>query len=278
VHLPQDLTVSDDPVPSTVILAPADPDARDEGAEFETDLRTVVVPSVSEQVPSSSSSPPTEGEEGQSGPPQPVVVSGFVHDLGPASKEALVLAARDLNTSKPQGALLLLWGLPGVAEASSTQAASKELLKAVLKPLPASASASAADSSSGTLVEQQQQQAVHVHTVLLGESTVEWAARVGDPSGELGGEQGLEQLGAASCLLRSASWACALLGAGGVGEGSPLPPPPRPALPEAQGLVGTQGVLRRESEGREWKPVPAPQAKPEPKEEEEEEEEEDDDE
>ena len=203
MHLPQDLTVSDDPVPSTVILAPADPDARDEGAEFETDLRTVAVPPVSEQVPSSSSSPPTEGEEGQSGPSQPVVVSGFVHDLGPASKEALVLAARDLNTSKPQGALLLLWGLPGVAEASSTQTASKELLKVVLKPLPPSASASAADSSSGTPVDQQQQQqAVHVHTVLLGESTVEWAARVGDPSGELGGEQGLEQLGAASCLLR----------------------------------------------------------------------------
>jgi hypothetical protein len=208
-----------------------------------------------------------------------VVVSGFVHDLGPASKEALVLAARDLNTSKPQGALLLLWGLPGVAEASSTQAASKELLKAILKPLPPSASASAADSSSGTPVDQQQQQeAVHVHTVLLGESTVEWAARVGDPSGELGGEQGLEQLGAASCLLRSASWACALLGAGGAGEGSPLPPRPRPALPEAQGPVGTQGVLRRESEVGEWKPVPAPQAKPEPKEEEEEEDEDDDDE
>ena len=267
MHLPQDLTVSDDAVPEGVFSAQADPEARDEGGEFETDVRVVnVLPSEQQEQSSSSQD---EGEEGQR---EAVTVHGLVHDLGPASRETLVLAVQELSVKNPQGALLLVWGLPGVAEAGPTQTTSKDLMRAVLKPLPTPAREGEAEA------EQQQAAAGQVHTVLLGESTVEWAARVGDPTGELGGEQGLERLGAASFLLRSSSWACALLGSGGgEGEGSPLPPPPPPALPESAGLVGTQGLLLRESEQGEWRQVPAPQPKPEPREEEEDEEEEEDD-
>jgi len=265
VVLPTDLVMSEDALPPAVKSAAADPDARDEGAEFETDTKIVTVPDLAAIIAAAAAEAEAAAGEGsaEGQPPRPTeetaapVVTplpGFVHDLGPDSRAALLAALSSC-------ALVVCWGTPGAVEASPCQQGTKDLLKAIAKALPEGGAEG--ESSSAATVQQ--------HTVLLGESTVEWASRVADPAGELGGA--VVQYGVYSCAVRrGAAWMAGLLGGLGMGSDEGLDGEGRP-LEEGRGrgLVGSAGVAQREAEDSEWPVVPRRTAKVEPAEEEEEE-------
>ena len=234
VLLPLDGIMSDDcllAVTKAIAEKTVDPDARDEGGEFETDLRTMdfSVPEPAE--------PAAEAEGSGAQPTHAAAVkqiSGYVHDIGPLTRAAAVAAIQEAH-------LVLLWGTAGCCEMSSLQQGTRDIVSAAAKTLPAEGAAPGAPKP---------------HTVVLGGSAVEWAARLCDPTGELQGR--LAQYGLVALALRRAATLLGVLG--GI----------EPAV------LGT--VARRTSVPVEWAAVLEPVPKKEEIEEEEEEEEDEEDE
>jgi len=267
-------------IPTPAVI---DPDARDEGIEFETDMRVVMVPTsgaASSSSPSSLSSsadPPAEGAPAISGSGsgsgagavlKPQVISGFVHDVGPDTRATTHAALGGCE-------LVIVWGPPGSVEAGPAQAGTRELVKTLCKTPPADVSA-AADADQQLPPEGK---SLSQHTILVGECTVEWAARICDPAGELGGEACLVKYGRFSCCVRRGAWLTRLLSALGDGSGTKLLSAgvAVEALATTEALVGTAGLGKREPLEEEWAVVSVPRAKAEVGEEEEEEEDEDED-
>jgi len=144
-------------------------DARNEGVEYEGE--TKVFECGSSWVEGGESVHDTESN----------VTSGFAYDIGPKSCQVLqdILATTEL---------LLVWGLVGVCESSSFQSGQATLINS-----------SKADGDVATNSTRKSP----LQTVLIGDSTVEWYARMLDSDGELNGD--LVGAGLVAYSLRTSS-------------------------------------------------------------------------
>ena len=156
--LPVDLIVGDEKVSDDDKLKcfqQFEPDARNEGAEYEGEVKVFEC----------GGRPDDWGDTDGATPP--IVVDGFAYDIGPKSCQALqdiVLATE----------LLLVWGPMGVCESSSFQGGQIALVNC----------SSTKEAEGATTMRR----SVPLQTVLIGDSTVEWYARMLDSDGELDGD------------------------------------------------------------------------------------------
>jgi hypothetical protein len=155
-----------------------EPDARNEGADYEGEAKVFRV---------------SDAEE-DGGGVDPEVLAGYAYDIGPETCAALKAAVGAAD-------LVVVWGAVGVCESSSFQAGQQCLVDcASTKPQPEPAAAPAkaapipAAGGKGAPVAAPAAPAVPqltknpLRTVLIGDSTVEWFARMLDSDGELGGD------------------------------------------------------------------------------------------
>jgi hypothetical protein len=203
-------------------------------------------------------------------------VRGYVYDLGPAAVAVLKeeVAAADV---------LLVWGTVSLAEVGPFQTAHRALVAAAAKKKPAAGADDSAAVGDDGVAENGAR--APLHTLLLGESTVEWFARVLDADGEAGGD--VVGAGRVAYAMRRSALLVGLLGAyrshvldGGLVRARPARPVatlPDGALEEglaltpAQRKAAVKALMERNEWVYNWRRVGE-------EEEEEEEEEEDDDE
>ena len=146
-------------------------DARNEGVEYEGETKVIECAAAAWDDDSNA---------------QPSAVSGCAYDIGPKSCRVLqdVVAATEL---------LLVWGLVGVCESSSFQSGQAALVTC--------SSSKAADSDATESSSSARRSPLQ--TVLIGDSTVEWYARMLDSDGELDGD--LVGAGMVAYSLRNSS-------------------------------------------------------------------------
>lgn len=164
-----DLSVSDDD--KVKCFQQFDLDARNEGVEYEGETKVFECSG--------------GGAWNDDSNAKPSAMSGFAYDIGPKSCQVLqdVVATTEL---------LLVWGLVGVCESSSFQSGQAALVTCSSSSNSSSKSDSDVTTRRGPL-----------QTVLIGDATVEWYARMLDSDGELDGD--LVGAGMVAYSLRTSS-------------------------------------------------------------------------
>jgi len=167
IVLPVDIISADEEVNAEERLKcfeNVDKDARDEGAEYEGDKVNVKINTpISADIPDS--------------PIAPVQVSGFVYDVGSETCDAI---SQEISRCD----LLFIWGTAGMCELSAFQAGHRAIVEAsVIKPVSVDPSPAEPSGASADPSKKQPR-----HTIIIGDSTVEWFARMSDADGELGGD------------------------------------------------------------------------------------------
>ena len=264
-----------------------DPDARDEGADYEGETRVVVLPdpvaiaaakTAEEEAAAAAAhaqadaaaaaakdkakkggkkdakgakdQQPEEHEEHKEAPPAPeppkkstdpegiMTIHGFVYDVGTATCKMI----KDLAASTD---LLVVWGTAGVCESSAFQAGQKALVTAASKRKPpsaaeiaeqeaaANAAAAAAAAAKAETAKGKKGAAAakdeappeiekptagpgvdrmkfSAHSIIIGDSSVEWFTRLLDPDGDADGD--LVGTGRVACTSRQSSLFAGLLG------------------------------------------------------------------
>ena len=139
-------------------------EARNEGADYEGETRTVALRGASQSTVDDFALASAEAL------PTPLVVESAVYDIGPETCRALkeVLGAAEL---------VLVWGTAGVCEVSSFQAGQQALVDSACAKVTEDGVPSSESATRNPL-----------HTLLLGESAVEWFCRLADSDGEMGGD------------------------------------------------------------------------------------------
>ena len=150
-------------------------DSRNEGADYEGEAKVFKV----------------SDSEIDAGGVDPILLSGFAYDLGPETCAAL-------KTSLQQADLVVVWGTAGVCESSAFQAGQQCLVEfSSTKPLPEAPPVKAAPASGAKGAPAASASAAATEpaltknpqrTVLIGDATVEWFARMLDSDGELAGD------------------------------------------------------------------------------------------
>lgn len=244
--LPVDAVVSEEALPEGLAATTGtkfDPEARDEGAEFEGDTTTLSLlpPAPAEEgeaAEGEAGGEEGEGEEKAEAPSVetgPTVVNGYIYDIG-------VNTCKTMASEISHADFVFVWGVPGVCEVGAFQAGQRALVEAVNAIAPADAAAAPAegegegeekaDGDEAAPEPEDASSAVNKPvTVLVGSSTVEWTCRMLDADGELGGD--LVVAGAVSYACRRAASMCGLLA--GV---------PSPLL--------SSGLMQRDPEEGEW--------------------------
>jgi len=149
-------------------------DARNEGADYDGETKVF-----SFEV----NSPPNDCHF-QGSVPAPVtktiVFDGFVYDIGPESCKLLAQSIAEAD-------LLFVWGTMGVCEVSSFQSGQITLVEAA-NQLTAHPVRDAASLSPVQSLPMAPQCRDPLRTMVLGDSSVEWFARLADSDGELAGD------------------------------------------------------------------------------------------
>ena len=231
IVLPVDAIVSEEKLPEDLAdstYTKFDPEARDEGADYEGDTSTVsLMPKESENTEA------LEGEEDLASPVEagPTLVRGYIYDIGPETCKTL---SAEINTAN----LIFVWGVAGVCEVGPFQAGQRtlsEALNGITSP-PISKEQGEGGDSAEEKAQEGETAAAAVNsvpkvTIVLGGATVEWCTRFLDSDGELQGD--LIACGAVTYASRRASTICGRLAA--------VPSP-----------LYDNGLMFRESEESEW--------------------------
>mmetsp|Transcript_21320 Transcript_21320/g.39797 ORF Transcript_21320/g.39797 Transcript_21320/m.39797 type:complete len:1535 (-) Transcript_21320:174-4778(-) len=221
IVLPVDVVTGDEPLSSSQLqlcFANVDDSARDEGADYEGESSVVSL---------------LPGDDGAS-----VFVQGFVYDIGPVTCDTIspMISGSQLHLS---------WGTAGCTEVSSFQAGQRAIVTAASPP---------PKPEEATFDATEKEVIPSPHNVVLGESNVEWWARIADPEGEFEGH--LTKMGMADFVSINSKSFCSVLS----NERSSL-----------------SSVIRRPSTSDEWDYLTALRHEDDEEEEEEEEEDDEDD-
>ena len=186
LNLPVDLVHGDEPLSLSHIakgFANIPSDSRGEGADYEGEAKLVSISS-------------------ESATEVMTVVDGFVYDIG---VESSTLLKQVVSTAD----LLCVWGTVGVCEVSGFQSGQTALVEAS-NQLTAHALLEASIGSPAQTLPMATPPKDPLRVLLLGESTVEWFARIADSDGELGGD--LSEAGLVTYCSRDSAVFCGLLG------------------------------------------------------------------
>jgi len=199
--LPGDVLVGDEPLKTADRLKcyeKVDPSARDEGAEYEGETKTITLTtstntntnSIDEHQSSSSSSSSSSSTTTTSS----TTVSGYVYDIGPASCQSMRDEVGRCN-------VLLSWGTVGACEMAPFQNGQRALVESsVMKKKEDSSSDGDGDDGSPHPPQ---------YTLIIGDSTVEWYARINDADGEVNGD--LAKAGRVAYMSRESSLFCGIV-------------------------------------------------------------------
>ena len=200
VIIPKDVVTGEEPIKTDDFFKCYDKvekDSRDEGGDYDEDIKTILL----------------END---------VKVDGYVFDIGPETIQAL---AKEIEATD----LLVVWGTVGVCEISNFQVGQRSIVnssaikiqdEADTKPdapaAPAVATAPAVDAkgkpiAKGTaavaepvaVVAAPKKKSFPAHSIILGDSAVEWYSRIMDPEGELNGN--IQKAGIVSYCQRNSS-------------------------------------------------------------------------
>jgi len=213
IILPVDVVVSEEALPSGIrqqSYDQCDPDARDEGVEFEAEFAplSLVLPEPVSKGREGEEAGEGEGEskKEESVPTMPTVIDirGYVYDIGPETCNTLAEETRAAD-------LVLIWGCAGACEITSFQTGQRALVSAVNKlDIPAAPKANAVEGDGEGEEESTPLDLALLrkpaHTVVLGASAVEWFSRIVDPDGELKGD--VVAAGAVSYACRRPTLVC----------------------------------------------------------------------
>ena len=181
---PVDIVEGDEPVSEMQkrsCFEKIEPSARDEGADYPGETRTVQLPS-------------HEYEDGNFCDISPLTISGFIYDIGAAS-------CQELKQEIVNSEVLLSWGPLGCVEMSSFQGGQRTLATAAAKkPYSIDDEPAAIAENAATLP---------LYSIVVGDSCVEWWSRITDSEGENGGE--IARCGIVACAVRDSSSVCGLL-------------------------------------------------------------------
>ena len=222
IILPVDVVTGDEPLTSAQLqlcFANIDDSARDEGVDYEGESSVVSL-----QQP--------DAETG-------VIVKGYMYDIGPSTCDIVssVISSSQLHLS---------WGTAGCSEISSFQAGHRAIVAAASPPPKQDDTALNATNNELKLSP---------HNIVIGESNVEWWARIADPEGEFEGY--LTKMGMADFVSVYSKPLCAIL-----------------SNEKSTSLIS---VVRRAAANEEWDYLTALRHEDDEEEEEEDEEDDDDD-
>lgn len=182
--LPTDIVEGDEAVSTeqrNICFNNIEPGARDEGADYPGETKTVQLPDY-------------VVEEGVYADVTPLKINGYLLDMGPVSCQELKLAVESSE-------MLFSWGTLGCVEMSSFQAAQRILVTtAAKKPYSEDDEPAAIAANAATLP---------LYTLVAGDSCVEWWSRISDSEGEYNGE--ISRCGIVSCASRDSSVVCGFL-------------------------------------------------------------------
>jgi len=236
--LPVDAVVSEEALPEGLIASAAtkfDPEARDEGAEFEGDTNTLSLLPPKSAEESEEAAPNDEGTEEEKAESSaaaaagPTVVNGYIYDIGAETCKTMI---SEVDNAR----FIFVWGVVGVCEVGAFQAGQRALVEALNGIAPTGETSPGEEEAKADETEEATEEAPKSATdkpvtMLVGSSTAEWACRMLDPDGELGGD--LVAAGALSYVCRRASSVCGVL------SGVPS-------------RLLSAGVLQRTPEDGEW--------------------------
>ncbi len=153
---PEDVLIAEEPLKDAertkcdlVII----PDARNEGADYEGEVRTVNLKAIVDSTVAK----------------KEPIIPGYIYDIGPDSTKSLQFAIQSAD-------IAVFWGTIGVCEVNNFQFSQHAILQAITGLKPPNPSGGAVPLNNG------------VNIILWGEKTVEWFTRLGDPDGELQGD------------------------------------------------------------------------------------------
>ena len=134
------------------------------------------------------------------------VVPGYVYDVGPLTCQAIrsEVAASDI---------VLVWGTVGACEFASFQSGQRALVESTVKTTTTTSDDDDAEATSTTTSSSSSQP---LHTLVVGDASVEWFARVVDSDGDMDGD--LVKHGRVAFASRESSLVCGLL----TGRPSPI--------------------------------------------------------
>jgi hypothetical protein len=147
--LPNDVLIGDEAVKNLDrVYEKYDPEARDEGVEYEGEKTNLALDSTSTTVQK---------------------INGHIYDVGSSTCETICDTLKSSN-------IVLLWGPAGVCESSAFQFGQRCIIESISKkPDNGEGNTENAESNSK-------------YTIVLGDSTCEWFSRVVDGDGEMGGD------------------------------------------------------------------------------------------
>lgn len=196
--LPTDVVVSEDPIPQekmTKCFEKFDSDSRDEGADFDSDIKNVFVGFPPDNAADQEATLLGPILDGPRRDPCNIAVPGFVYDIGEASRKTM-------QQYLGQCEMLVVWGTAGVCEVSGFQMGQRTLVQASALPNPPEAKPGQLTYADTT--------GRPIHTWVIGDSAAEWYARICDSDGELGGD--LVSAGRLSYVTRNSVFACGMIG------------------------------------------------------------------
>lgn len=221
--LPVDAIVSEEYVPPTLYTPTGDgsnivvdPDARDEGVEYDGDINTLALTHTVKEIvevdedgnpiasdPGDESDTPADGDvpggEKEEENKQIITVNGYIMDIGPET-------SHNLQTEIECSDLVFVWGPAGVCEIGAFQSGTRVMTNALnylakeqkdKEAAEAAAAAASGEEGETTAGDAEADPAASstsvpagdtMKTIILGDSTVEWLTRIIDSDGELGGD------------------------------------------------------------------------------------------
>lgn len=148
---PEDLLVGEEALTPAQRQGVINPESRSDGAEYEADAK------------------PFSARTELYGPS--LTISGFAYDIGPNTIQSL-------KESIQASDVVVVWGLCGIVQCGAFQTGSQACIEAISSMTKTSALAYLADP----------QNCVRKHSLVVGQSTVEWFRRFLDSDGDMGGD------------------------------------------------------------------------------------------
>lgn len=154
IILPLDILTGEEPISPEAkqrVYTQVDKDARDEGFEYDEDVKTIAL-----------------------GVSESKVVEGYIFDIGPQAVEQLQQVLKETH-------MCVSWGTMGICEGSAFQAGQRALVQgSVQRSAVVAGAEGGVGSDTGSTIP--------THTIVIGDAAVEWFCRIADPDGELGGD------------------------------------------------------------------------------------------